>query len=206
MNDQWYIYPIVRQFITGLSRFLCSLIVVSALMALTEFLLMAASESYLLPALFCGNLSDILFALILIGMTIIAAWSHQVLLAGRGLLLTRILCHTAIILSIAYFICRLYTTFTGTALLIRQAEAPYIIWGILLLTAILNLGNMSAAPITSRVLLFALLISTLAVIMCEGPELWIFGIAAKILLLFISLPVFKRLATTAVAVIAMPEP
>lgn len=203
MNNQWYIFPIVKQVMGKMVLLLRTLYIVIAATAIVEVLFL--STQAISPALACGVFSDFVLSLSLLILSLIFYWCHQVLLAGQGLLLSRMACTMVLIISFVNLVCNLFTMFTHAALLVRQAEAPFIIWGTLFFIITLNIGNMAAAGNKWKMLAMVILFLQLAVLITQGPELLLYNVLFKALLALTSYLPLTRLADIIPRITSMPE-
>ena len=152
-------------------------------------------------------LTELMMAAELLLLSILAPWCHTVLLAGRGLTLTRALSYFCTAMGLIMLVCEAYYIITGTLLMPRQGETPYFIITALLLCTLFNLPNMAAAPLRWRITLPLFLLFLLFSIITSGifvgvlPFLSATSLAVSALLGY---PHLRRLAATAPLIISMP--
>ena len=203
MSEDWYIFPLVKQIVSKLSTLCGNLVIACAVAAVAELLFYFIGS--IEAGIFCGLTSGFLFTLVLCLITLLAFWCHHVLLAARGVSITRWLCLAACIMCGIMLTCEVYSLLFHEPLLVRQQESPIIIWTMLLFALLINFSNMAALSLLKRcqLLLFQLLI--LAIILTTVPELLLFNIVAKLLLIITAFPFFRKLSRLAPQIIAMPE-
>lgn len=203
MNEDWYIYPLVKQIVSKLSTLCGNLIIACAVSAVAELLLyiVGAMEA----GIFCGLISGFLFTLELCICTLLAFWCHHVLLAGRGASITRWLCLAACIMCGIMLTCEVYSILFHEPLLIRQQESPFIIWAMLIFAFLINFNNMAALALTKRYQLLLFLLLILFIPLTAIPELLLINMAVKVLMIFVGGSAFRKLSNLAPQIVAMPE-
>lgn len=203
MNEDWYIYPLVKQIVSKLSTLCGNLIIACAVSAVAELLLyiVGAMEA----GIFCGLISGFLFTLVLCICTLLAFWCHHVLLAGRGASITRWLCLAACIMCGIMLTCEVYSILFHEPLLIRQQESPFIIWAMLIFAFLINFNNMAALALTKRYQLLLFLLLILFIPLTAIPELLLINMAVKVLMIFVGGSAFRKLSVLAPQIVAMPE-
>ncbi|MBQ8480665.1 MAG: hypothetical protein IJ503_09825 [Akkermansia sp.] len=203
MNEDWYIYPLVKQIVSKLSTLCANLIIACAVSAVAELLLyiVGAVEA----GIFCGLISGFLFTLELCICTLLAFWCHHVLLAGRGASITRWLCLAACIMCGIMLTCEVYSILFHEPLLIRQQESPFIIWAMLIFAFLINFNNMAALALTKRYQLLLFLLLILFIPLTAIPELLLINMAVKVLMIFVGGSAFRKLSNLAPQIVAMPE-
>lgn len=203
MNEDWYIYPLVKQIVSKLSTLCGNLIIACAVSAVAELLLyvVGAMET----GIICGLISGFLFTLVLCICTLLAFWCHHVLLAGRGASITRWLCLAACIMCGIMLTCEVYSILFHEPLLIRQQESPFIIWAMLIFAFLINFNNMAALALTKRYQLLLFLLLILFIPLTAIPELLLINMAVKVLMIFVGGSAFRKLGLLAPQIVAMPE-
>ncbi len=203
MTEDWYIYPLVKQIVSKLSTLCSNLVIACAVAAVAEMLLYVIGA--IEPGIFCGIISGFLFTLVLCITTLLAFWSHHVLLAGRGASVTRWLSLAACIMCGIMLTCDVYSLLFHEPLLARQQESPFIIWAMLIFAFCINFNNMVALSLKKRCLLLLFLLLILIIPLTAGPELLLINLGAKVLLIFTACPSFRALSHLAPQIVAMPE-
>lgn len=199
---EYHILPAVRQLAARLARTARFTLLLCALTALAEPLLLVSH--LLLPGIACGMVSTFLLYVSLSLLVILTAWCHSVLLAGRGLTITRWLVWTGAILSPLAPVCYAYSLCCGRLLLYRQAELPFILVLLLLLTALANLPRMAAAPWHTQLRLVLLPLLLLLVLCTDAPGLILACTALKLLSFLAASTPLRELATAAPRIISLP--
>lgn len=143
MNAEVLIYPVVRALVAKLAALGAGVALACALTAAGELIL--APLGHPEAALFAGSLSELFMSLFLALIMWLALWCHMVLLAGRGMELTRYFLLVAAVLSLLMPVCSGYLMFAGEPLLLRQADLPLICTLLLAICVYLNLPRGVAA-------------------------------------------------------------
>lgn len=203
MNEEWYIYPAVRNLIGKLATSCRILAIICAVAAIAEIVLLIAGA--IPPALICGTASEIFFLLMYVGITILLRWSHYVLLAGQGMSVTRFFTLVGVIMGVIMLVCELYTLIMHEPLLIRQHEAPLLIWIIIFSTVTINYNRAATAPHRWRLLPIGFSLALLAVLITPAPDLLLWNAAAKVLLAVTAAPMLRKLSVIAPLIVSMPD-
>lgn len=199
---EYHILPVVRLWIARLSTATRYTLVACAVSALLEPLLLIAHLP--LPGIACGLISTVFLYTGICLLMLLAAWSHTVLLAERGNVITRWLAWVGALLSPLAPICWGYTLFSGKLLLYRQGELPYILSTLLLVTALINLPRMAAAPWQLQVKLVLLPFLLLLVLITDIPGLVLACAGLKLLTAFTASNPLRQLAAAAPRIISLP--
>lgn len=203
MNEEWYIYPVVRKLISKLATLCRVLAIACAVLAVAEIVLLIAGA--IPPALISGTASQIFFFLMFTGCTILLRWSHYVLLAGQGMSVTRFLTLVGVIMGVIMLVCELYTLITHEPLLIRQHEAPLLTWIIIFSTVTINYNRAATAPHRWRLLPIGFSLALFAVLITVGPDLLLWNAAAKVVMAVTAAPMLRKLSVIAPLIVSMPE-
>ncbi len=203
MNEEWYIYPVVRHLIGKLAASCRVLAIICAVAAIAEIVLLLAGAFP--PAIICGMASQLFFFVMYVGIAILLRWSHYVLLAGQGMLVTRFLTLVGVIMGLIMLVCEIYSLFTHELLLIRQHEAPLLIWIIIFSTVTINYNRAATAPHRWRLLPIGFSLALLAVLVTPGPDMLLWNTAAKVLLAVTAAPMLRKLSAIAPLIVSMPE-
>ncbi len=203
MNEEWYIYPAVRNLIGKLATSCRILAIICAVTAIAEIVLLIAGA--IPPALICGTASEIFFFLMYVSITILLRWSHYVLLAGQGMSVTRFFTLVGVIMGVIMLVCELYTLIMHEPLLIRQHEAPLLIWIIIFSTVTINYNRAATAPHRWRLLPIGFSLALLAVLITPAPDLLLWNAAAKVLLAVTAAPMLRKLSVSAPLIVSMPD-
>lgn len=204
MNNQWPIFPLVRQVVRQLALVAAYAAIASAGLSLLGVVLLEAMS--LLPVA-VGSLfiADSLLYLHLALLPFIMLWCHEVLPAGRGFTLTRYLLFLAAFNGVLLLVCESYLAVTGGLLLARQAEIPAFIWVVVLCSFLFNLGNLSAAPAKWKWLYGLYLFLLLPALLIAGTPLLLPGAVCKILVAAAGSPLLQALARLAPRIVSLPE-
>lgn len=203
MSEEWLIYPVLRRVVSRLAE-ISGGILISTIMGLAGILLFFLGVGSLGGVLVAT--SNIIFMLYLPLLALLLLWCHEVLLAGQGMVFSRILLCFSLFLSLLMIVCGVYAFFTRQPLLVRQGEVPFMLWGVLFFSFLLNLGNMAAAPLRWKWLLGTHLLMVLLVLLFRSPELMLLCEICKFFCIVTGFPLMLRLKRMAPHIVSMPEP
>lgn len=203
MNDDIYIFPAVKKAASILAVASGWLLILIPVLSLMEIIL--AMWGLIEGAIFIGISTQFLFYLLLSFLGIFVFWGHNVLLADRGVEVSRWICFISLPFILLTPITTVYTLITRDALLEIQVLFPYSLCIILLQTALFNLPKMAAISpaLRWRIALFPFMLMGIAITDFPGmlPIALLFKIAAAAL---VTGPLF-RLASFIPRIISMPE-
>ena len=198
------IYPAMRSLVAKLATWAAVLSLLCALCAFAELLL--APVGMVGAALFCGSLSELLMSLVQPMVMWVGLWCHMVLLAGRGMELTRYGLLAVAVLALLIPVCTLYLLLVGEPLLLRQAELPLICDVVLAVCVLLNLPRGIAAGWWMLVLLSTYAIMGVFYALTNMPELvWLSDMCKIAACTAICYPL-RALSRYAPRVVSLPEP
>ncbi len=204
MNDNWYIYPIVRQAVSKMATIGFVLLLLCALLAVIELLLLSVGA--IIPGIICGLSSELIFSLVLLTCSLLMAWSHRVLLAHGGMAITGFLCNSAAVLSAVMVLGGFCNLIAGGEAFINYPVLSFIICPLLLFVLLLNFNNMAALPLPRRLLLSLTVFLAVLVSVTALPGLLIINTALKVALAACAAPQLRKLAKLAPYIISLPEP
>ncbi len=204
MSDNWYIFPIVRQVVSKVATIAFILLLLCALLAVIELLLLLVGA--VIPGLICGLGSEFVFALVLLTCSLLMAWSHRVLLAHGGMAITGFLCNSAAVLSAVMVLGGFCNLIAGGEAFINYPVLSFIICPLLLFVLLLNFNNMAALPLPLRLQLTLASILAVLVPVTSLPGLLIINTALKIALAACTAPLLRKLAKLVPYIISLPEP
>ena len=199
---EYHILPTVRSAVARLASITRWVLYICAGLALAEPALLVLQLP--LAGILSGMGSTVLLYTGLSLLAILTAWAHTVLLAGRGSVITRWLMWVGALLSPLAPICWCYSMFTGKLLLYRQTELPYILTTLLLLTAVINIPRMAAAPWQLQVRLVALPLLLLLALSFDAPGLILVSTAFKLLAATLASNPLRQFANAAPRIISLP--
>lgn len=203
MNDDIYIFPAVKKAASILAAASGWLLILIPVLSLMEIIL--AMGGLIEGAIFCGISAQFLFNLLLSFLGLFVLWGHNVLLADRGVEVSRGMCFISLPFILLTPITTGYTLITQEALIEIQELFPYCLCILLLQSALLNLPKMAALSVALRwrIALFPFMLIGIAI--TDFPEMLpialLFKIAAAAL---VAGPLF-RLANFIPRIISMPE-
>ena len=200
MEIEYHIFPFVKRGVAKIAT-AAQYVLAAAAMCSVAFALCFAMGCGVWILMYC--FMDILITVELLLLSILAPWCHTVLLAGRGLTLTRALSYFCTAMGLIMLVCEAYYIITGTVLMVRQGQTPYFITTVLLLCTLFNQPNMAAAPLRWRITLPLFFLFLLFTIITLGifPYLTTLSLVLSALLGY---PHLKRLAAAAPLIISMP--
>lgn len=202
MSEEWLIFPVVRRLVSRLAK-ISGAVLISTGMGIVGVLLFCLGLNGLGSCLVvCSNINFMLYLCLL---ALLLLWSHEVLLAGRGLALTRFVLCFSLFLCLLMLVCGLYSIFSIQPLLVRQGEIPFLLWGLLFFSILLNLGNMAAAPFRWKLLLGLHMLLVLLVLLFLSPLLVVPCEICKILAIATGVPLMLRLKRMAPQIVSLPE-
>lgn len=203
MNDDIYIFPTVKKAASILAAASGWLLIIIPGLSLMEIIL--ALGGFIEGAIFIGTSAQFLFYLLLSFLGMFVLWGHNVLLADRGIDISRWICFISLPFILLTPITIGYTLITHDALMEIQELFPYSLCIILLQAALFNLPKMAAlsSALRWRIALFPFMLLGIAITDYPGllPIALLFKIAAAAL---IAGPLF-RLASFIPRIISMPE-
>lgn len=200
---EYHLLPVIRAAVSRLSTGARYSLAGCAALALAELLLLLLRLP--LPGILCGMGSTFMLSVSLALLTIAAMWGHTVLLAGQGVFITRWLLRVCAILAPVAPVSWLVLIITGAPLLYRQAEIPFMLAGLLLAAATVNIPRMAAAPWQLQLRIVLVPVLLLVVLVCDLPGMLLPCIAAKILVWWVAAKPLRLLAWAAPRIISMPE-
>ena len=210
MNDEWLIYPGVKRAAAVLARAALVCMLAAAVCAPAEIacsMLAAAvqSQALLSAALLCGAAASVLLLAAVACLGPLAAWCHLVLVAGRGSAFTRFLTQIGAFLSLMIPACAVYTVVAGEPLLARQAEIPPYVCLILLISVLINLPNMKAAPVKLRALAALLPLFMLGATLTDVDGLLAIRTVCTLAAAACAWMPLRALSATAERIVSLPE-
>lgn len=162
-QDEMLIYPMVKRAVSVMARLTAWGYVLLALLWLGGLAVALASSLLWLPGqepgavVFCIVLSKVLrhvlAAMLLAGLYLLSMWCHNVLLAGRGLVVTRWLLLFLLPFALLYPVCVLYTALSGKLILANQFLLPAVLYPASVVFFVVNWPCMVAASLRLRVAL-----------------------------------------------------
>ena len=200
---EYHILPLVKRIVGRGATLAQYTLWGCALLALAELVLLPLRMP--LAGICCGMASGGLYALGLAFIVALMAWCHTVLLAEQGIGLTRWLVRVGAALAPLFPVCWGYTLVTGQLLLYRQNELPLILGGILVISSVLNIFRMAAAPWQLQARIVAVPVLLLLAFCCDVPGLLVVSAVCKLLCAWLSSSPLRTLADVAPRIISMPE-
>lgn len=203
MRGEFLIFPVVKGFVARLSGCALGCGLASAAAAAAELAL--APLGFVPAALFAGQASSLLFALFLSGVSLLAPWCHEVLLARRGWGLTRFLLAMGALMGLFLLAGVVYALLTGTPLFLRQGELPLMISLLLLVCMLANMPLMAAAPLRRRVRLACFALVLLATAITDAPILVALNDMCRILAVLLAFSPLLTLRRAAPLIVSLPD-
>lgn len=167
MPDEWILFPLVKGAVARASRVARWMLWGSVAATALELLLTLAGLPLL--AVGFGLLAEALQAVLLLLLVLLMMWCQRTLAAQRGLGLTRAALWFALPFAGADVANALFGLVTGRVLLAGAALSQPVVSAVLLLTLLLNLPMVSAAPLRLRAELVGVALLLAAVCVCNAP-------------------------------------
>lgn len=213
-RDEILIFPAVKRAVSVLAKVTAWGFVAAAALWLSglalllgSWLLLSVTEppvkaivwvTYMgVSTLVCEVGSEFLSALLLPCLYLLALWCHQVLLAGRGTVVTRWLLLILLFFSFLHPVCRGYLLLRGHPLMEEQFLLADLLYTILPCIVAVNWFRMTALPLRYRLLLVFFLLALAGNGICEGSfivlllpcfSFWPLRLLARYAPLIVSLP------------------
>ncbi|MGN0837214.1 MAG: hypothetical protein ACI4OS_07210 [Akkermansia sp.] len=169
MTEEWILFPLVKGAVATAAR--AARWVLWGSVAGTALELLLAWSGLPLPSVFCGLLAEVFQSLLLLLLVLLMMWCHRTLTARRGLGLTRAALWLALPFAGADVVNGLFGLVTGRVLLAGEALLQPVVLAVVLLTLLLNLPLVSAAPLRLRAALVGGGLLLAAVWVCNAPGL-----------------------------------
>lgn len=202
MNElEYLIFLPIKRLVSGIARLAFYTLLVLGITSACELILLLTSGS--LFFLF-SYLSHMLMLSELLLLSLLAPWCHNVLLAKRGMSVTRCISVFCTVMGLIMLVCEGYTLVTGHVLLVKQAQTPFFICTALLLCIMFNLGNMAVAPLKWRISIPCFLLALLCAVISSEAVVDV-CILFKFATVFLGAGHLRRLALIAPAIISMPQ-
>lgn len=201
-DEDFLILPGVKNTIGILARIALAGVILSALLAVAEILLL--SSNIQVAGIICGMIGSLIMALEATVLSILAIWCHRVLLFQRGSILTACLSVIIATLGLAWPICLAYSLLAGKPLLANQALLPLLVYTPMLFILLVNLPNMAAASRSLKIRLGIFPVLMLLIYICDQPGCILIAAIGKLLLWVLMAHPLRQLAGIAPRVISMP--
>lgn len=203
MRTEILIFPVVKGLVARLASCALGCGLASAVAALAELTL--APLGFIPAALFAGQASSLLFVLFLSGLSLLAPWCHEVLLARRGRVLTRFLMAMGGVMGLLLLAGVVYSLLVGMPLFLRQGELPLMISLVLTVCLLVNMPLMAAAPLRLRVRLACFSLVLLATAVTETPLLVALNDLCRILAVLLGFSPLLTLRQVAPRIVSLPD-
>lgn len=200
-RDEWLILPVVRGWVGRMAAACAWLAAGYAVSAAAE--IAAGVAGFSVSVLF-GLLTQAAGQLFFLLYLPLALWCHIVLLAGRGLLLTRGMLLFCLLMAFVHLACLLFTLCTGETLLVQQGLLPLLLTVLLQLGGIFNWGRMAAAPLLLKLRGMAAPLLWLCAYVTDAPETLPAAVFFKALLCLCVFVPLRRLAYYAPLIVSLP--
>lgn len=175
-RDEYLIFPAVKRAVSRLAQLTAWGFVAAAalwllglaLLVVAAMLFSAAELPEEMPVwvsvmeptiLICGAGGEFLLALLLPCLYLLALWCHQVLVAGRGTVVTRWLLLVLLFFAFLHPVCEGWLLLSGKPLLVNQFLLPAVLDTVLLCVVAVNWFRVAALPLRYRFLLLFFLLS-----------------------------------------------
>ena len=202
MPEEWMLFPLVKGAVATAARAARWVLWGSVAGTVLEVLLSLAGLP--LPAVCCGLLAEALQAVLLLLLVLLMMWCQCTLAAQRGLPLTRAALWFALPAAGADVAHVLFALVTGRVLWAGADLLQPVVLAVLLLTIVLNLPMVSAAPLRLRAALVGSGLLLAAVWVCNAPGPMLLLLPLKIGLALLLQRLLGLLAGVAPRIIALP--
>lgn len=145
----------------------------------------------------CGAGREFLLALLMPCLYLLVLWCHQVLLAGRGMAVTRWLLLFLLFFAFLHAVCMGWLLARGKPLLANQMLLPAVLYTVLPCVVVVNWFRMAALPLRYRLCLIFFLLALLGSYILAGSFL-------VLLLPCFSFVLMRRLAAYAPLIVSLP--
>lgn len=167
MTEEWMLFPLVKGAVATAAR--AARWVLWGSVAGTALEVLLAWAGLLLPSVFCGLLAEVLHSILMLLLVLLMMWCQCTLAAQRGLPLTRAALWFALPAAGADVANVLFALVTGRVLWAGADLLQPVVSAVLLLTILLNLPMVSAAPLRLRAALVGSGLLLAAVWVCNAP-------------------------------------
>lgn len=171
-RDEYLIYPAVKRAVALMARMTAYLYVAAALLWVSGLGLLCtvpADGAAAFVATAC--LAEFLAALAVPCLYLLALWCHHVLLAERGVTVTRWLLLFALFFACLHPVCVGYEMLAGASLLVNQFLLPPVLYTVLPCIFLCNWFRMAALPLRFRLLLLLFFLCLLGQYILQGSFL-----------------------------------
>lgn len=212
-REEMLLYPVVKQAVSVLARVTAWGYVAVALLWLAGLLNLACGVALVtvedaetvsevggettIVAVYIHAFLQLLVALLLPCLYVSALWCHHVLLAGRGLVVTRWLLLLLLPFAFLHLACEIYTVATAKLLLLNQFILAPVLTTVLAATVVMNWGCMCAVPPCLRALLAFFGVAVVLTYLVPGSFV-------LLLLPFVAWQPLRALARYAPLVVSLP--
>lgn len=203
MKDDFYIYPAVKKAASYIASACGWILIICCVLSVLEIAL--AMGGLLGAAIAFGAVSQLLFFVQLSMLGLLTLWCHTVLLGDRGTAISHFLCLLSIPFILLLPITQVYALVTHESLITNQEIYPFIICLILLLTALLNIPKMAAAPLLLKLRIVFFPFFLLGIAVTDFPGLLPIALAFKLGAAALAAGPLFQLANLAPRLVSMPE-
>lgn len=200
-RDEWLILPVVRGWVSRMAAACAWAVAAYAATAAAE--IATGVGGFSVSVLF-GLLTQAAGQLFFLLYLPLALWCHIVLLAGRGLPLTRSILLFCLLMAFVHLGCLLFTLCTGETLLAQQGLLPLLLALLLQLGGILNWGRLAAAPLLLKLRGMAVPLLWLCAYVTDAPETLPAAVFFKALLCLCVFVPLRHLAYYAPLIVSLP--
>lgn len=200
---EYHLLPLVKRAVAVLAHVCRYSLVGCAVLAVAELALILLRLP--VAGILCGMISSFMLPLGGAVLAVLAAWCQPVLLAGQGVWLSRWLLRLGALLALLVPVCWGYSLVAGKVLMYRQSELPLILGVLVLVSALVNIPRMAAAPRRLQVRVVALPLLLLAAYCLDVPGALVICTVAKLLAAWVAAAPLRLLASVAPRVISMPS-
>lgn len=202
MNEEWYILPLVRQWVSRIAVGARYALWAMAILAVVE--LVCYLGGVILVGVAAGLVSQVLVWVCTLLLALLMPWCHMVLLAERGVELTRYLAWLNVFFAGGLVLCFGYTLATSDLLMVNQGYWPALVSLLTFCIMLVNVVKMAAAPVHVQVRLVVVPLVILVIYVIDSQGFVLLSCLFKLVLAWMLTSPLRWLASAAPAIIALP--
>lgn len=202
MNEEWYILPLVRQWVSRIAVGARYALWAMAILAVVE--LVCYLGGVILVGVAAGLVSQVLVWVCTLLLALLMPWCHMVLLAERGVELMRYLAWLNVFFAGGLVLCFGYTLATSDLLMVNQGYWPALVSLLTFCIMLVNVVKMAAAPVHVQVRLVVVPLVILVIYVIDSQGFVLLSCLFKLVLAWMLTSPLRWLASAAPAIIALP--
>lgn len=207
-SRHWQLTPLTKRTVTALAWAGAGMATLTAIAALLELLLFLGDSLELIDVLdlaaLSGMMSEIAYYVLTAICGLLIPWCHDVLLAGRGTVETRIMSWISHITALLLLFTITYTLIGGHPPTAARLLLQPLCAGAILVVLLINIPNTAAAKLTTRLQILLLPTLLLAAYITTAPSLLLWNDLIKIGIGYWGFLIMQSIAQTAPYIATMP--